>query len=180
MGKKAVKAAPRTAVSTDGRKKKMQYRKFILSLTDDGVQEAELNRFLRGHRILKVEQHFLPDDGLWAFLVSYLDGEGLKVMSLEQDWTAYPVIHLDLSIAKGMDSVEDLRRRLSSLLQPYAEHYGAEADNQHPGGTFTALIRRAYEQTGQQQGLLPTLKASYYGNDQSEIPHRDSELREAA
>ena len=158
----------------------MQYRKFILSLTDDGVQEAELNRFLRGHRILKVEQHFLPDDGLWAFLVSYLDGEGLKVMSLEQDWTAYPVIHLDLSIAKGMDSVEDLRRRLSSLLQPYAEHYGAEADNQHPGGTFTALIRRAYEQTGRQQGLLPTLKASYYGNDQSEIPHRDSELREAA
>ena len=80
--------------------------------------------------------------------------EGLKVMSLEQDWTAYPVIHLDLSIAKGMDSVEDLRRRLSSLLQPYAEHYGAEADNQHPGGTFTALIRRAYEQTGRQVVVL--------------------------
>ena len=53
----------------------MQYRKFILSLTDDGGQEAELNRFLRGHRILKVEQHFMADDGLWAFLVSYLDGE---------------------------------------------------------------------------------------------------------
>mgnify|MGYP002624231077 CR=1 FL=1 len=53
----------------------MQYRKFILSLTDDGAQEAELNRFLRGHRIVKVEQHFMADDALWAFLVCYLDGE---------------------------------------------------------------------------------------------------------
>ena len=42
----------------------MQYKKFILSLTDDGVQEAELNRFLRGHRVLKVEQHFMHTDVL--------------------------------------------------------------------------------------------------------------------
>jgi hypothetical protein len=44
----------------------MQYKKFILSLTDEGAQEAELNRFLRGHRVLKVEQHFLEEDGIWA------------------------------------------------------------------------------------------------------------------
>lgn len=53
----------------------MQYKKFILSLTDDGLQEAELNRFLRGHRAIKVEQHFMPDEALWAFLVCYMDGE---------------------------------------------------------------------------------------------------------
>lgn len=53
----------------------MQYRNFVLSLTDDGAQEAELNRFLRGHRVLKVDQHFMEADALWAFLVCYMDGE---------------------------------------------------------------------------------------------------------
>lgn len=53
----------------------MQFKKFLLSLTDDGMQEAELNRFLRGRRIVKVEREYVSEDKLWAFLVSYLDGE---------------------------------------------------------------------------------------------------------
>ena len=56
-------------------KNNMQYKKFVLSIGDDGAQEAELNRFLHGHRVLKVEQHFMEADGLWAILVSYMDGE---------------------------------------------------------------------------------------------------------
>ena len=56
----------------------MQYRKFIISIYDDGTQEAELNRFIRGHRVVKTDQQFVPSDGLWAFLVSYLDGEQNK------------------------------------------------------------------------------------------------------
>lgn len=56
----------------------MQYRKFVFSLADDGTQEAELNRFLRGHRVLKVEQHFIPENELWAFLVCYLKANSLK------------------------------------------------------------------------------------------------------
>ena len=55
--------------------KQMQYKKFVVALADEGQQEAELNRFLRGHRVVKVEQHFLADETGWAFLVSYLDGE---------------------------------------------------------------------------------------------------------
>ena len=53
----------------------MQYRKFVVPLADEGAMEDELNRFLRGHRILKVEHHFLEDERQWVFLVSYLDGE---------------------------------------------------------------------------------------------------------
>ena len=53
----------------------MQFRKFVLSLGDEGMQEAEMNRFLRSHRVLKVEHQFVESDCLWAFLVSYLDGE---------------------------------------------------------------------------------------------------------
>ena len=43
---------------------------------------------------------------LTSTLDSYFKGErelfeGLKIMSLEKEWTPYPVIHLDLSICKG-------------------------------------------------------------------------------
>lgn len=42
-------------------------------------------------------------------LCSYFRGqrelfEGLKIMNLESEWKQYPVIHLDLSTAKGQDS----------------------------------------------------------------------------
>ena len=42
--------------------------------------------------------------------------EGLKVMQLEQEWTEYPVIHLDISIAKGKESADELRRTLMLML----------------------------------------------------------------
>ena len=42
----------------------MQYKKFVLSIGDDGAQEAELKRVLRGHRVLKMEQHFMEAEGL--------------------------------------------------------------------------------------------------------------------
>lgn len=43
---------------------------------------------------------------LTSTLESYFRGEkelfeGLKIMSLEQEWVQYPVIHLDLSTVKG-------------------------------------------------------------------------------
>jgi hypothetical protein len=49
---------------------------------------------------------------LTSTLESYFKGdrelfEGLKIMELEKEWTQYPVIHLDLSVAKGQDSAEE-------------------------------------------------------------------------
>ena len=98
--------------------------------------------------------------------------EGLKVMALEKEWEQYPVIHLDLSTAKGMDTVDELRRRLAFLLRSYVEQYGAEEDNQHPGGTFTALIRRAYEQTGKQVVVL----IDEYDAPLLEVLHEEEQL----
>jgi hypothetical protein len=51
---------------------------------------------------------------LSSTLRSYFEGrkdlfEGLKIMSLEQEWVQYPVIHLDLSTVKGRTSAEDRR-----------------------------------------------------------------------
>ncbi len=98
--------------------------------------------------------------------------EGLKVMELEQEWLEYPVIHVDLSMAKGMDTVEELRGRLSFLLKPYVERYDVKEDLQHPGGTFTGLIRAAYEKTGKQVVVL----IDEYDTPLLEVLHEDVQL----
>ncbi len=92
---------------------------------------------------------------LSSTLESYFRGErelfeGLSIMKLESDWTQYPVIHLDLSTAKGIIDPDSLRARLQLLLKPFANIYGKDSDEVTPGSIFEGIIRRAYVQTGQQ------------------------------
>ena len=61
---------------------------------------------------------------LTSTLESYFCGEkelfeGLKIMQLEQEWEQYPVIRLDLSMAKAQASAEALRARLLLLMKSY-------------------------------------------------------------
>ncbi|MBQ7494905.1 MAG: AAA family ATPase [Bacteroidaceae bacterium] len=76
--------------------------------------------------------------------------EGLKVMQLERDWVAYPVIHLDLSEAKDTKSPDELRRVLLLLLDDYTEIYGKKELETTPGDILRGIIKRAYQQTGRQ------------------------------
>lgn len=96
---------------------------------------------------------------LTTTLESYFRGEkelfeGLKIMQFEKEWRQYPVIHLDLSTAKGQDSAKSLRETLLWLLKPYARQYGMVADETTPGKLFTGIIKRAYEQTGLQVVII--------------------------
>ncbi|MCR4736648.1 MAG: ATP-binding protein [Bacteroidales bacterium] len=92
-------------------------------------------------------------------LDSYFKGqkelfEGLKIMELETKWEAYPVIHVDLSVAKVETTVEGLRKVLFRLLNPYKNEYGEGAYEDTPGGLFSGLIHRAYEKTGKQVAVI--------------------------
>jgi len=95
---------------------------------------------------------------LTSTLESYFKGdrelfEGLKIMSLEKEWTQYPVLHLDLSICKGKSSAQELQRSLIFLLRRlnvYEEH----AEEVTPGEKLDALIRRLYEKTGRQVAVI--------------------------
>ena len=96
---------------------------------------------------------------LTSTLESYFRGEkelfeGLKMMPLENEWQEYPVIHLDLSTAKGQDTKDELRARLLFLLKEYTPRYGMDADETTPGGMLQGLIRRAYEKTGRQVVII--------------------------
>lgn len=96
---------------------------------------------------------------LTSTLESYFKGnrelfEGLKIMELEKEWTKYPVLHLDLSVAKGQDSAGELRETLMWMMKPLAEVYGREADETTPGRLLTGLIHRAQKRTGKQVAVI--------------------------
>ena len=60
----------------------MQLKLFVLPIKNLGVAEAEMNAFLRGHRVLAVKKEFVADgeNSFWTFCVEYLDGAGAGAM----------------------------------------------------------------------------------------------------
>lgn len=92
---------------------------------------------------------------LTTTLESYFKGEkelfaGLKIMSLEKEWRRYPVIHFDLSMAKGQSSAAELKETLMWLLKPLTEVYGREEGDGSPGKMLSGIMSRAAKQTGGQ------------------------------
>lgn len=96
---------------------------------------------------------------LTSTLEAYFNGErdlftGLKIMKKEKEWKQHPVIHLDLSMAKGQDSPYDLKDTLMWLLSPLVKTYGKEDNETTPGKLLSSIIRRAYKQHGKQVVIL--------------------------
>ena len=54
----------------------MQLKLFVLPVKNLAAAEAEMNTFLRGHRVLAVKKEFVPDreNSFWTFCVEYLEG----------------------------------------------------------------------------------------------------------
>ena len=96
---------------------------------------------------------------LTSTLKSYFEGrkdlfEGLKMMQLEQEWTEYPVFHIDISRAKAQENSQALQETLMWILSPYTELYGKSTDETTPGKLITGLVMRAYKKTGRQAVVL--------------------------
>ena len=95
---------------------------------------------------------------LSSTLHSYFAGqkelfEGLKVMQLEKEWAEYPVIHLDLSLVKGKESADELRRSLMVLLSRERYFEGNDSEKT-PGEKLTGMIHRAYNETHRQVAVI--------------------------
>ena len=80
--------------------------------------------------------------------------EGLKIMELEKDWITYPVIHLDISMAKNVETAEELKRKLFVLLEAYEEQYGGRGEYDTPGDWLRKIIVNANKQTGRQAVVI--------------------------
>lgn len=91
-------------------------------------------------------------------LQAYFEGkkelfEGLKIMDMEKNWTARPVIRLDMS--RGGATVVELRAYLDRIFAKYEKVYGIQnIEGDSLGNRFDAIITTAYEQTGQQVAIL--------------------------
>ena len=115
---------------------------------------------------------------LTSTLESYFCGErelfeGLKIMQLETEWKQYPVIHLDLSTAKGQESAADLKARLMYILNDYATQYGKDPAETTPGALLEGIIKRTAAQTGLQVVVI----IDEYDAPLLEVLHEDETLR---
>lgn len=74
--------------------------------------------------------------------------EGLAIAGLEREWTAYPVLHLDLSTEDYSVDV-NLEKRLNLLATEMEEVYGAPGKAEDTiSSRFRGVIRRVSEKTG--------------------------------
>ncbi len=79
--------------------------------------------------------------------------EGLKIMNLEEEWTARPVVRLDMSC--GGSTANELRAYLSDAFGKYEKQYGITPEPSASLTTrFSNIIAGAHEQTGQQVAVL--------------------------
>ena len=95
---------------------------------------------------------------LTTTLKSYFEGrrdlfEGLKIMSLEQEWKQYPVIHLDMSTAKNKRNAENLQQYLQRYISELLPDYPGDVQRL-PGEQLAGIIRRIFNETGEQVAVI--------------------------
>ena len=95
---------------------------------------------------------------LISTLQSYFEGKkelfkGLFIDSVEKDWTEYPVLRFDMSLAKHQTK-EDLPRYLLYILEKNENKFGVKSDIIDPNLRLTNLITTVYKQTGNQVVVL--------------------------
>ena len=94
-------------------------------------------------------------------LQAYFEGKkelfkGLAIEQMEKEWTAYPVIHLDLSCGKYY-SLENTYSILNGILEIEEKKYGLKVNSINEksfGGRLKNILLAAAAQTGKQAVVL--------------------------
>ncbi len=105
---------------------------------------------------------------LVSTLQAYFEGKkelfkGMKIESLEQEWTEYPVVTLSFASCKS-DKIDNIVKYVSIMLSEQEVKFGlrtekeSSSDDKAPDINFNArlkqIIENAYQQTGKQVVLL--------------------------
>jgi len=91
-------------------------------------------------------------------LKAYFEGkkelfEGLKIAELEKDWIKYPVIYLDFNIGL-LTRAENVATTIKKQLEDLSVLWVNNCDYEDLAFKFKAIIKAAYEQTGQKVVVL--------------------------
>ena len=79
--------------------------------------------------------------------------DGLTIAGLEKEWTAYPVLHFDMSLGKHMDDGQ-LTEYLGYLLEDNEKAFGIAGRRNGVNNRLTDLVERVYRLTGKQVVVL--------------------------
>ena len=101
-------------------------------------------RFGKSLLISTLENYFLGRKELF---------DGLKIASLEKEWLAYPVFHVDFN---GDDYQTDgmLENAIESYLSEWEKNYGIEKKDESLGRRFLKILAEAHRQTGRRAVVL--------------------------
>ena len=115
---------------------------------------------------------------LVSTMQSYFEGKkelfkGLAIDKLEKEWTAYPVLHFDMSGGKHMEK-EQLNNYLLYILEFYENQFGVHSDSTAPNIRLSNLINSVYRQTGKQVVVL----IDEYDAPLLDVVHQDENLGE--
>ena len=120
---------------------------YIYKMASSSNQYFFLSRPRRFGKSLLVSTMRSYFEGRWELF------DGLAINSLEKEWTEYPVLHFDMSMAKHTDK-EGLESMLNLQLNEYEEIYGTYNEEKKPNDRLGGIIRRAYKQTGRKVVVL--------------------------
>ena len=133
------------------------------TIRTDGYFYADKTALM--YRLIKGGQYYFlsrPRRFGKSLLVSmmeyYFNGEkdlfkGLAIEQLEQEWKKYPVLHLDMN-AEKYSNLKALESILDRNLRLWEQQFECTDQGDSLAGRFTAVIRRAYEKTGQKVAIL--------------------------
>ena len=79
--------------------------------------------------------------------------EGLKIMELEKEWKACPVLHFDMSDLKNY-SIPEAKSNLERQLRSYEAIYGSDPESITVSARFSDLIHNANKQTGEKAVVI--------------------------
>lgn len=119
---------------------------------------------------------------LISTIEAYFEGkrelfEGLAIADKEDEWKAYPIMHLDLNVKK-YDSPSSLEDILNRALFGWERQFPPQWKEESLEGRFELVVRAAFEKTGQQVVVLideydkPLLQA--IGNDALQTEYRNT------
>ena len=95
---------------------------------------------------------------LLSTMAAYFSGrrdlfKGLAIEQLEKDWTAYPILYVDLNTGK-YDSADALNEALEFQVSSFEKLYGAPDKPYSLPLRFTSVIEKAYQKTGKPVVIL--------------------------
>ena len=113
---------------------------------------------------------------LISTLQAYFEGrrelfEGLAIEKLETEWEQYPVIRLDMSLAKH-EEPENLNEYLSYIVAQNEKRLGIEGIGASPNLRLTNLIQAVHEKTG--KGVVVLIDE--YDSPLLDVMHEDENL----